>query len=188
MVWNPAMCVGLLIYYYVSDFRNMLDWVRASVEVGGLWALYTWKEEEDSPWQYELVAAWCLVKWFQAMYALRGFDLFGPRILPILRALKDTAAFGVVMIFNLLGFTHAYYVLGTRDGPNLSYASFLPTFRLGVTGDYDMHELSGVDPVLVKEDEGIWAPEDPDPLDDPLYWSVQVAESGRLARPSGAAS
>ena len=162
MVWNTAMCVGLLIYNYASDFRNMLDWMRAMVEVGGLWALYTWVEEEvHSAWQYELVAAWCLVKWFQAMYALRGFDLFGPRILPILRAVKDTAAFMVVMLFNLFGFTHAYYVLGRRDGPNLFYASLLPTFRLGVMGDFDTFELEG-------------EPRDPDPSSNPLYNHVHT--------------
>ena len=162
MVWNLAMCVGLLIYNYASDFRNMLDWMRAMVEVGGLWALYTWVEEEvHRAWQYELVAAWCLVKWFQAMYALRGFDLFGPRILPILRAVKDTAAFLVVMLFNLFGFTHAYYVLGRRDGPNLFYASLLSTFRLGVMGDFDMFELEG-------------EPQDPDPSSNPLYNHVHT--------------
>jgi hypothetical protein len=131
-------------------------------------------EGRGSAAQRARVAVWCAVTWFQVLYALRGFELFGPRILPILNAVKDTAAFFIVVAFCLLGFTHAYYVLGTREGPSLPYAAFLPTFRLGVTGDYDMHELSGVDPVLVKEDEGIWAPEDPDPLDDPLYWSVQV--------------
>ena len=64
-------------------------------------------------------------------------------------AISAQAAFFIVVAFCLLGFTHAYYVLGTREGPSLPYAAFLPTFRLGVTGDYDMHELSGVDPVLV---------------------------------------
>ena len=141
------------------------------VEIAGLAVLTSW---DNHAWQHGLLAAWCIVKWFRVMYSLRGFELFGPRLLPILSALKDTLAFLILMAFCLFGCTHAYYVLGTRGGPSLPYAAFLPTFRLGVTGDYDMHELGGVDPVLVKEDEGVWAPEDPDPLDDPLYWSVQV--------------
>jgi hypothetical protein len=149
--------------------------VRIAVECVGLLALPSW---ESSPRQRELVAVWCCVRWLQALYALRGFEVFGPRMLPILSAVKDTAAFLIVMVFCLLAFTHAFYVIGTRDdGPSRFYAAFLPVFRLGVLGDFDMFELAGDDTVLVHAEDGIWAPEDPDysdPRTNPAYYSIQI--------------
>jgi hypothetical protein len=44
---------------------------------------------------------------------------------------------------------------------------------LGVTGDYDMHELAGDDPPLVAEDE-MWVPQDPEPSDNNMYWYIHI--------------
>jgi len=150
---------------YVFNLRNVLDWARNAVEFAGLGALSSWDER---PGQRGLVAVWCAVKWLQVLYTLRGFELFGPRILPIFSALKDTAAFFVVMTFCLLAVTHGFYVLGTQQGPgNLLYAAFLPVYRLGVTGDYDMDELAGVDPPSVGEDG-------PAPSENQMYTYIQI--------------
>ena len=150
---------------YVFNLRNVLDWARNAVEFAGLGALSSW---DGRPGQRGLVAVWCAVKWLQVLYTLRGFELFGPRILPIFSALKDTAAFFVVMTFCLLAVTHGFYVLGTQQGPgNLLYAAFLPAYRLGVTGDYDMDELAGVDPPSVGEDG-------PAPSENQMYTYIQI--------------
>jgi hypothetical protein len=125
---------------YIFELRNALDWGRISVEVAGLLALIRW---EDRPEQRAVVASWAALKWCQVMYALRGFDLFGPRILPISRALLDTGSFFVVMAFNLLAFSHAYYVLGTQGGPSPAYIAVLLASRLGIVGDFDLEELEG---------------------------------------------
>lgn len=42
----------------------------------------------------------------------------GPGLLPILFALKDTAAFFIVTITSLLAATHAYYNLQIKDYEN----------------------------------------------------------------------
>ena len=154
---------------YLADPRNMVDVVLFLLEIVGLAALISW---EDLEWQRGLLATWCIVKWFRVMYSLRGFELFGPRILPILSALKDTTAFLILMGFCLLSFTHAFYALGTHDNlPHWIYGAFLPVFRLGVIGDSDLDELAGVNTVFGNEN-GIWAPQDPDPLVSPMYTYV----------------
>ena len=165
--WCQKIRVG--VSKYILDPRNMVDMVLLLVETAGLTTLISWANLE---WQRGLLAAWSIVKWFRVMYSLRGFELFGPRILPILSALKDTAAFLILMGFCLLSFTHAFYVLGTHDNlPHWMYGAFLPVFRLGVIGDSDLDELAGVNTVFGNEN-GIWAPQDPDPLVSPMYTYV----------------
>eukprot|EP00746_Dinoflagellata_sp_MGD_P045233 gnl/MRDRNA2_/MRDRNA2_210832_c0_seq1.p1 gnl/MRDRNA2_/MRDRNA2_210832_c0~~gnl/MRDRNA2_/MRDRNA2_210832_c0_seq1.p1 ORF type:complete len:290 (-),score=29.61 gnl/MRDRNA2_/MRDRNA2_210832_c0_seq1:323-1099(-) len=87
----------------------------------------------------------CAMLWFRVLYGLRPFEAFGPRILPILFAVKDTAAFAVVMLFCTAAATHAYFVIGVSDTPSLFYASFLPIYRLIWLGDFDLSELEGQD-------------------------------------------
>jgi len=148
----------------------MVDVVLLIVETAGLTALISW---DDFEWQRGLLAACCIVKWFRVMYSLRGFELFGPRILPILSALKDTAAFLILMAFCLLGCTHAYYVLGRHDLPDWIYGAFVPVFRLGVPGDFELDELAGQN-TNFRDENGIWAPQDPDPWVSPMYHYVLI--------------
>ena len=45
-------------------------------------------------------------------------------------------------------FESRFYVLATRPPvPNLAIAAGMIGYRLGLLGDFDMHELEGVDPV-----------------------------------------
>ena len=84
------------------------------------------------------------------MYALRATERFGPRILPIIRALKDTLPFLLVVSFTIAAFTHAYFVLVIEEGAQLVdvFTSFMLVFRLGILNDFDMGELEGSSPAL----------------------------------------
>ena len=62
---------------------------------------------------------------------LRGESWLGPRLLPILAALKDTFAFFLVTAICLLAATHAYYNLQVRYEPSPVYAAFMQVMRLG---------------------------------------------------------
>ena len=53
-------------------------------------------------------------------YMLRGFDIFGPRILPIVNAIRDTMGFIIVMSFVVGGAVHAFYVLLAHLLPEFS--------------------------------------------------------------------
>merc|ERR1719420_1417572 len=103
------------------------------------------------------------MQWFRVLYGLRPFETFGPRILPILFAVKDTAAFTVVMLFCTAASTHAYFVIGARDDPNPVYASFLLMYRLIWLGDFDLYELEGEDTVFEPNADGVLEPTDPEP-------------------------
>merc|ERR1719506_1634811 len=110
------------------------------------------------------------------MYMLRGFEMFGPRILPIVSAIWDTAGFIIVTSFVVGGAVHAFYVLGTRDYPSPFYAAFLTVYRLAVLGDFDMFELEGLDTPFIGNGNGEWWPEDPESytMNPTLYLSVHT--------------
>jgi len=73
----------------------------------------------------------------------------GPRLLPIMYAVKDTAVFCVVLLTFLLGFTHVYYVIGPGDVTNFSplplYTAFFRTYNFGVLNQFDIGALEGAD-------------------------------------------
>merc|ERR1719421_1626742 len=142
----PWCCFYVLAKHLLST-RNATDLARLVVMVMGLSSVYTWQEEPT--WQQRsLLAMWAFERWWHAMYMLRGFETFGPRILPIIFAIRDTVAFIIVMCFVLGGAVHAFYVLGTRDYPSPFYAALLHVYRLGV-GDFDLWELEGEDTIFV---------------------------------------
>ena len=96
----------------------------------------------------------------------------GPRLLPILSAIKDTFAFFMLMCICLAAAAHAYYNLGARDEPTPTYAAFMQVIRLGIFGDFDMFEFEGLDPTFaLKEDDidQIWEPQDPTPGPDYVW-------------------
>ena len=58
----------------------------------------------------------------------------GPRLLPILSALKDTLAFFIVTGTCILAATHAYYNLQLREEPIPTYGAFLQVMLRLVLG------------------------------------------------------
>jgi hypothetical protein len=154
---------------HLLDIRNAMDLVRLVVMAMGLSSVYTWQDETQ---QRSVVATWAFERWWHAMSMLRGFEMFGPRILPIVYAIRDTVGFIIVFLFVLGGAVHAFYVLGTRDSPTPLYAAFLTVYRLAVLGDFDMFELEGLDTPFIGNDNGEWWPEDPKRSE--LYLSVHT--------------
>ena len=88
-----------------------------------------------------IVGLWCAAQWIHALYSLRGFEIFGPRMLPILGAVRESGPFFVVLVFILSAAVHAYYVFGVREEPSPFFAALLPMFRLAFLGDFDLFEL-----------------------------------------------
>ena len=122
----------------------------------------------EKPW----MAIFCAFSWLRLLYCLRGETWMGPRLLPILSAIKDTFVFFVLMCICLAAAAHAYYNLGVRDEPTPAYAAFMQVIRLGIFGGFDMFEFEGVDPTYAsKEDDAdqIWEPQDPIPGPDYVW-------------------
>lgn len=141
--------------------ENLCDWLRLALAIIALDSFFWWRGTMYHRGTTALFAAWC---WYRALFSLRGWVTFGPGILAILRALQDTVPFVMVTVCCLFAFTHAYYLIETREvrgGVHEIYATFLPVFRLAMLGDFDLFELEGQDTVFVEDDDGNLEPDDP---------------------------
>ena len=151
------------------NFDNIADiWYIVSGWVAIRRQLVVFPSSPEKPW----MAMFCAFSWLRLLYCLRGETWMGPRLLPILSAIKDTFAFFVLMCICLAAAVHAYYNLGVRDEPTPTYAAFMQVIRLGIFGDFDMFEFEGLDPTYaLKEDNAdqIWEPQDPVPGPDYVW-------------------
>eukprot|EP00434_Breviolum_minutum_P025449 symbB.v1.2.022488.t1/scaffold1997.1/size93120/1 len=151
------------------NFDNIADiWYIVSGWVAIYRQLVVFPSSLEKPW----MAMFCAFSWLRLLYSLRGETWMGPRLLPILSAIKDTFAFFVLMCICLAAAAHAYYNLGVRDEPTPTYAAFMQVIRLGIFGDFDMFEFEGLDPIYaLKEDDAdqIWEPQDPVPGPDYVW-------------------
>ena len=152
-------------------FDNAAD---ALYLVGGWFAiarqLSIGSDELEKPWMAVFAAA----AWLRLLYSLRAEMWMGPRLLPILSAVKDTFAFFLLMVICIASAAHAYYNLQLREEPTPTYAALMQVVRLGVFGDFDIFEFEGLDPTYRLKDDSNneWEPIDPSP--GPDYFSVHI--------------
>ena len=128
-------------------------------------------DELEKPWMAVFAAA----AWLRLLYSLRAETWMGPRLLPILSAVKDTFAFFLLMVICIASAAHAYYNLQVREEPTPTYAALMQVVRFGIFGDFDLFEFEGLDPTYRLKDDGNnneWEPIDPSP--GPDYFSVHV--------------
>ncbi|CAL1143334.1 unnamed protein product [Cladocopium goreaui] len=123
----------------------------------------------EKPW----MSIFCAMAWLRALYSLRGETWMGPRLLPIISALKDTLAFFLVTWACILAAAHAYYNLQMREEPTPVYAALMQVVRLGIFGDFDLFEFEGLDTTYKPNGEE-WEPVDPDP--GPNYVNCQLSQ------------
>jgi len=172
---------------HILTVENLLDMIQIGLHIGGvvIWVTYLLEAREEGsttePTTMENPSkAWIAVTivsaWMRLLYGLRGFEAIGPRLLPIIWAIRDTSIFFFVVLMFLFSWTHVYYLFSTREEPGLFYAAFLQIFRLGLFGDFDLFEMEGVDPTWVQDDQnpGIWNIQDPDPTGLGHYEIIHV--------------
>ena len=123
----------------------------------------------EKPW----MSIFCAMAWLRALYSLRGEMWMGPRLLPIISALKDTLAFFLVTWTCILAAAHAYYNLQMREEPIPVYAALMQVVRLGIFGDFDLFEFEGLDTTYKPNGEEL-EPVDPDP--GPNYVNCQLSQ------------
>ncbi|CAK9100573.1 unnamed protein product [Durusdinium trenchii] len=150
---------------HILDFDNLAD--VAYITIG--WCAIL-RQASASGLEKPFMGLFSALAWLRALYTFRGETWMGPRLLPILSAIKDTKAFFVVTGTCLLAATHCYYNLQMRGEPTPSYAAFLQVIRLGIFGDFDLHEFEGLDTTYQMNDENHhWEPQDPDPGPDYVW-------------------
>ena len=138
-------------------------------------------DELEKPW----MAAFAAAAWLRLLYSLRAETWMGPRLLPILSAVKDTFAFFLLMVICIASATHGYYNLQLREEPTPTYAALMQVVRLGIFGDFDLFEFEGLDPTYRLKDDGNdnesqseWEPIDPSPGPDYVYVHVLFYMTG----------
>lgn len=177
VLWHLVQCLKCSANQgsYMT-FDNAAD---ALYLVGGWLAiarqLFIGSDELEKPW----MAVFSAAAWLRLLYSLRAETWMGPRLLPILSAVKDTFAFFLLMVICIASAAHAYYNLQLREEPTPTYAALMQVVRLGVFGDFDLFEFEGLDPTYRLKDDGNdnesqneWEPIDPSP--GPDYFSVHV--------------
>ena len=124
-------------------------------------------EELEKPW----MAIFSALAWLRLLYSFRGETWMGPRLLPILAAIRDTFAFFILMGICIASAVHAYYNLQVRQDPTPTYAAVLQVVRLGVFGDFDLFGFEGLDPIYRQTANNVQElePVDPDPGPD-YFW------------------
>ena len=145
------------------NFDNFADLIYI---VSG-WAAIILRQWSD-PWGLEkpCMAMFCALSWLRLLYCLRGETWMGPKLLPILSAIKDTVAFFVLMTICIAAASHAYYNLELRPEPWPTYAAIMQIVRLGIFADFDMFEFEGLDKTYIPKDAdnaSVFEPKDPDP-------------------------
>jgi hypothetical protein len=99
--------------------------------------------------QRTILALLILVMWAGLVYRISVFHLFGPRVLPILRAVLDTMPFFVILMLAMLGFTHSYYALrilrdNQADPADAHlFAYFRPVWALALIGEIHTETIEG---------------------------------------------
>ena len=144
------------------NFNNLADLLY----IGSGWAAIVRQSSSPSSLEKPCMAIFCALSWLRLLYCLRGETWMGPRLLPILCAIKDTFAFFFLMTICIVAASHAYYTLEIRDEPWPTYAALMQIVRLGIFGDFDMFEFEGLDPIYTSNDADtayILKPQDPDP-------------------------
>ena len=138
-------------------------------------------DELEKPWMAVFAAA----AWLRLLYSLRAETWMGPRLLPILSAVKDTFAFFLLMVICIASAAHGYYNLQLREEPTPTYAALMQVVRLGIFGDFDLFEFEGLDSTYRLKDDGNdnesqneWEPIDPSPGPDYVYVHVLFYMTG----------
>ena len=138
-------------------------------------------DELEKPW----MAAFAAAAWLRLLYSLRAETWMGPRLLPILSAVKDTLAFFLLMVICIASAAHGYYNLQLREEPTPTYAALMQVVRLGIFGDFDLFEFEGLDSTYRLKDDGNdnesqneWEPIDPSPGPDYVYVHVLFYMTG----------
>eukprot|EP00435_Cladocopium_sp_Y103_P009832 s251_g2.t1 len=144
--------------FTVLEFDNVAD--IAYIMVG--WVAIVRQALDPTKLEKPWMSTFSAMVWLRALYSLRGETWMGPRVLPILWALKDTLAFFLVTWTGILAATHAYYNLQMREEPSPAYAALMQVVRLGIFGDFDLFEFEGLD-TRYKSNREEWEPVDPDP-------------------------
>lgn len=161
-----GFCAHSKALEYVFSLDNVYDVTRLILTGGSLITIVTdWQRYQTDHTFRILFACTGFVRWLRVLNDLKGFELTGKPMLPILKAIPATAPFLLVVMCWFVGFLHMYYSLGIVS----LLRSTTIMYRLGFLIDFEMTEMEDV-------------PEDADPdTSSPQWWYVNLIMVGMTA-------
>ena len=162
---RSCRCQATDSYFNFDNFADAMYIVAGWLAITRQLSMFT--EELEKPW----MAIFSALAWLRLLYSFRGETWMGPRLLPILAAIRDTFVFFMLMGICIASAVHAYYNLQARQDPTPTYAAVLQVVRLGVFGDFDLFEFEGLDPIYRQTANNLQElePIDPDPGSDYVW-------------------
>lgn len=162
---RSCRCQATDSYVNFDNFADAMYIVAGWLAITRQLSMFT--EELEKPW----MAIFSALAWLRLLYSFRGETWMGPRLLPILAAIRDTFVFFMLMGICIASAVHAYYNLQVRQDPTPTYAAVLQVVRLGVFGDFDLFEFEGLDPIYRQTANNLQElePIDPDPGSDYVW-------------------
>eukprot|EP00443_Scrippsiella_acuminata_P090429 CAMPEP_0115539410 /NCGR_PEP_ID=MMETSP0271-20121206/89393_1 /TAXON_ID=71861 /ORGANISM="Scrippsiella trochoidea, Strain CCMP3099" /LENGTH=599 /DNA_ID=CAMNT_0002972363 /DNA_START=42 /DNA_END=1837 /DNA_ORIENTATION=+ len=86
---------GHRILQYFVEIGNWIDWTCIIMAVSGTHAIATF---QGNMYDRGRVGLFCASQWLRLMYSFRALNWCGPRLMPILYAVKDTGAFLAIVL------------------------------------------------------------------------------------------
>jgi len=159
-------CAHLKVSEYLFSLDTLIDGTRLGLTGASLITLLTnWNEYISDHSFRVLFACAGFVRWLRVLNALKGFELTGKPMLPILKAIPATAPFLLVVMCWFVGFVHMYYSLGIVS----LLRSSTMMYRLGFLIDFELPEMEDV-------------PEDADAdTSSPQWWYMNLIMVGMTA-------
>jgi hypothetical protein len=120
-----------------------------------MWCLWNW-EGAGTEADRAILAVMIFSRWMVLVDDICVFEMFGPRVLPIIKSVEETSSFFAVSFLVIFAFTHSSYTLRIHQLDNETgslYSYFIPIFRIAVLGDGDETSILGNE----KEDEPRYA-------------------------------
>eukprot|EP00435_Cladocopium_sp_Y103_P061002 s710_g22.t1 len=96
----------LITFHYHRDRFQLLEFDLADIVAG--WMAIVRQALDSTKLEKPWMSIFSAMSWLRALYSLRGETWMGPRLLPIISALKDTLTFFLVTLTCTLAATHAY--------------------------------------------------------------------------------
>lgn len=133
-------------YHMFAFFRIVcsIAWLETTME---MYLGDGHQEMERTPIGYfsNFVLSFVIIgRWYSLMNYIKGIEMFGPRVIPIMNTFNCVGPFVLVTLTVLIGFTHAMSMFGDALGRNWGgdrmWEEFLLVFELGMLRDEGMGE------------------------------------------------
>lgn len=149
--------IGKVRFLYLRNPWNYVEWFRIAITGTLLFFQSTETHlftSEDSPDRVQffrfVLACAILLRWIGILFSLGAYSWCGPSLLPIITTFRDVGSFSLVIIFPLLGFTHAYYTFGIySEGGRAILRTFMTIYGLTV-GNFELEDMEDVSGNWVK--------------------------------------